>query len=85
MLSSPFHIHTIFKLAPVLCQKSEEIYFVSTSVALRQCGDPHFYFMILVRTVLPLNEKKIGINLFFSNFTKLYGLSYNGSNSACPN
>ena len=30
MLSSPFHIHTIFKLAPVLCQKTEEIYFVST-------------------------------------------------------
>ena len=30
MLSSPFHIHTIFKLAPVLYQKSAEIYFVST-------------------------------------------------------
>ena len=24
---------------------------------------PHFYFMILVRKVLPFNEKKIGINL----------------------
>ena len=26
-------------------------------------GDPIFYFMISIRTVLPLNEDKIGINL----------------------
>ena len=26
-------------------------------------GDPIFYSMILIRTVLPLNENKIGINL----------------------
>ena len=26
-------------------------------------GDPHFYFMILIRTVLPFDEKKIGPNL----------------------
>ena len=26
-------------------------------------GDPHFYFMILIRTVLPFDEKKIGTNL----------------------
>ena len=49
-------------------------------------GDPHFFFMILIRTVLPFDEKKIGTNLcsvFFGNFTKLYGLSYHGWNSAC--
>ena len=48
---------------------------------------PIFYFMILIRTVLPFNGKKIGINYvhFFGNFTKLYGLSYRGLNSKCPN
>ena len=30
MLSSPFHIHAILKLAPVLSQKSEKMYLVRT-------------------------------------------------------
>ena len=47
---------------------------------------PIFYFMILIRTVLPFDEKKLAqiYVQFFGNFTKLYGLSYHGSNSACP-
>ena len=66
MLSSPFHIHAILKLAPVLSQKSEEMYLVHTfcsSISKTSTVTPLFYFMMLIRTVLPFNEKKIGINL----------------------
>ena len=89
VLSSSFHIHAISKLAPVLSQKSEKMHLVRTSwssIAKMRTVTPIFYFMILIRTVLPFDEKKIGTNLcsVFGNFTKLYGLSYHGSNSACP-
>ena len=61
ILSSPFHIHSILKLAPVLSQKSEKMRLVRTfcsSTAKTSTVTPIFYFMILIRTVLPLDEKK---------------------------
>ena len=64
--SSPFHIHSILKLAPVLSQKSEKMLLVRTfcsSTAKTSTVIPIFYFMILIRTVLPFDEKKIGTNL----------------------
>ena len=89
MRSSPFHIHSILKLAPDLSQKSEKMHLVRTScssTAKTSTVTLILYFMILIRTVLPFDEKKIGTNLcsVFCNFTKLYGLSYHVSNSACP-
>ena len=62
MLSSPFHIHAIVKLAPVLSQKSEEMHLVRTccsSTAKTSTVKPILYFMILIRTVLAFNEKKL--------------------------
>ena len=91
MISSPFHILAILKLTPVLSQKSEKMNLVRTfcsSAAKRSMVTPIFYFMILIRTVLPFNEKKKLSKIyvqFFDNFTKLCGLSYNGCNSACQN
>ena len=85
--SSPFLINAILELAPFLSQKSEEMQFARafyTSTAKTGTVTSSFYFMILIRTVPPFNEKKkIGINLcsvFLGSFTKLYGLSYNWSN-----
>ena len=45
---------------------------------------PIFYFMVLIRTMRPLCEKKLAqiYVQFFGNFTKLYGLSYHVLNSA---
>ena len=63
ILSSPFHIHPILKLAPVLSQKSEKIRLVRTfcSSTAKTCRvTPIFYFMILIRAVLPFDDKKIG-------------------------
>ena len=61
ILSSPFHIHSILKLAPVLSQKSRKMHLVRTfcsSTAKTSTVTPIFYFMILIRTVLPFGEKK---------------------------
>ena len=66
ILSSPLHIHSILKLAPVLSQKSEKMHLVRTfcsSTAKTSTVTPIFYFMILIRTVLPFAEKIIGTNL----------------------
>ena len=66
ILSSPSHIHSILTLASVLSQKSEEMHLVRTfcsSTAKTSAVTPIFYFMILIRTVLPFDEKKIGTNL----------------------
>ena len=66
MLSSPFHKHSILKLAPVLSQISEKIHLVRTfcsSTAKTSTVTPIFYFMILIGTVLPFDAKKIGTNL----------------------
>ena len=66
MLSSDFHIHSILKLAPVLSQKSEKMHLVRTfcsSTAKTSTVTPFFYFMILIGTVVPFDEKKIGTNL----------------------
>ena len=85
MLSSPFHIHSILKLAPDLSQKSEKMHLVRTSCSSKTSTVTLiFHFMILIRTVLPFDEKKIGSNLYsvFGNSIKLYGLSYHGSDSA---
>ena len=64
--SSPFHIHSSLKLAPVLSQKLEKMRLVRTfcsSTAKTSTVTPIFYFMILIRTVLPFDEKKTGTNL----------------------
>ena len=47
ILSSPFHIHSILKLAPVLSQKSEKMHLVRTFPQLyrkNEYGEPHFLF-----------------------------------------
>ena len=62
MLSSPFHIHSILKLAPVLSQKSEKMHNPNPT-AKTSTVTPIFYFIILIGTVLPFDEKKIGTNL----------------------
>ena len=89
ILSPPFHIHAILKLAPVLSQKSKKMLLVRifcSSTAKTRTVTPILYFMILIRTVLPFDEKKLAqiYVQFFGNFTKLYGSSYLGSNSVCP-
>ena len=80
ILSSPFHIHDVLKLAPVLSQKSEKMHLVRTfcsSTAKTSTVTPIFYFMILIRTVPPFDEKKIYVQ-FFGNFTKLKTRSLKG-------
>ena len=62
ILSSPFHIHSILKLAPVLSQKSEKMHLMRTfcsSTAKTSTVTPICYCMILIRTVLPFDEKKL--------------------------
>ena len=62
MLSCPFHIHAIVKLAQVHSQKSEEMHLVRTccsSTAKTSTVSPILRFMILIRTVRPFNEKKL--------------------------
>ena len=47
IISSPFRIHSILKLAPVLSQKSRKMHLVCTScssTAKTRYGDPHFLF-----------------------------------------
>ena len=64
--SSPFHIHAILKLAPVLSQLSEKMHVVRifcSAAAKTSTVTPIFYFIISIRTVLPFNEKKTGRNL----------------------
>ena len=66
ILSSPFRTHSILKLAPVLSQKSRKIHLACTfcsSTAKTSTVTPIFYCMILIRTLLPFGEKKIGTNL----------------------
>ena len=66
IISFLFHIHAILKLAPVLSHKSEKMHLVRTfcsSTAKTSTVTPIFYFTILIRTVLPFSEKKIGTNL----------------------
>ena len=68
MLSSPFHIHSILKLAPDLSQKSEKMHLVRTScssTAKTSTVTLIFYFMILIRTVLPFDEKLVQIYVQF--------------------
>ena len=70
----PFHIHSILKLAPVLSQIREKMHLVRTfcsSTAKTNALNPILYFMILMRTLLPFDEKKIGTNLC-SVFWKFY-------------
>ena len=60
-LSSPFLVHSILKLAPVLSQKSRKMHLVRTfcsSAAKTSTVTPISYFMILIRTVFPFGEKK---------------------------
>ena len=84
ILSSPFHIHDVLKLAPVLSQKSEKMHLVRTfcsSTAKTSTVTPIFYFMILIRTVPPFDEKKKLAQIyvqFFGNFTKLKTRSLKG-------
>ena len=74
MLPSPFHILAILKLAPVFSQKSEDMHSVRTfcsSTAKTSTVTPIFYFMILIRTVLPFGEKKNWHKSMFSFLTIL--------------
>ena len=62
MRSSSFQIHAILKLAPVPSQKSEEMHLMRTfysSAAKTSPGTPNFYFMFLIRTLPPFNEKNL--------------------------
>ena len=61
ILSSPFHVHSILKLAPGLSQKSCKMHLMRTfcsSTAKTSKVIPILYFMILIGTVLPFDEKK---------------------------
>ena len=91
MLSSSFNIYAILKLTPVLSQTSEKMHLLrtfSSSTAKTSTVTLKFYVMILNSAFLKRKKKKnvekIDVQ-FFGYFTELYGLSYNGSNSACPN
>ena len=91
MLSSSFNIYAILKLTPVLSQTSEKMHLLrtfSSSTAKTSTVTLNFYVMILNSAFLKRKKKKNGEKIyvqFFGYFTELYGLSYNGSNSACPN
>ena len=82
----PLSIHAILKLAPVLLQKiGKNVFggqFLQFYCKNENGRNPHFSFYVLIRTVLPFNEKKIGTNLcsvFLAIiFTKMYRLSYQG-------
>ena len=66
ILSSPFRIHSILKLTPVLSQKWEKMHLVRSfcgSTAKTTAVTPIFCFMILIQTVLPFDDKKIGTSL----------------------
>ena len=69
--------HTFyFETRPVLSQKSEKMRLVRTScssTAKTSTVSPIFYFMILIKTVLPFDEKKIGTNLC-SVFWQFYSI-----------
>ena len=61
MLSSPFRIHAILKLAPVLSQKLEEMQLVRSfcsSTTKTSKVTPIFYCLILIRTVLSSQWEK---------------------------
>ena len=63
MLSCPFHIHATLKLAPVLSQKSKEMHVVHTFCACCPAAKTStvtliFYFKLLIRTIVPFNDKK---------------------------
>ena len=58
MLSSPFHIHAILKLALVPSQGNAFGEHFLQLYRKNEYLTPTFCFMILVRTVLPFNEKK---------------------------
>ena len=69
MPSSLFHIHAILKLAPcsplsIIGENECGAHFLQL-YRKNEYGAPHLicYFMILIRTVLPCNEKNIGINI----------------------
>ena len=89
ILSSPFHIHDVLKLTPLLSQKSEKMHLVRTScssIAKTSTVTPIFYFMILIRTVPPFDEKKKLAQIyvqFFGNFTKLKTRSLKGIFLVC--
>ena len=65
MLSSLSHTF-YFETRPIPLSKIGENAFGAHFLQLyrkNEYGDPIFYFMILIRTVLPFGEKKIGTNL----------------------
>ena len=75
MLSSPFQIRGILKLTPVLSKIRGNAFGAHFLQLYRknESGDPIFYFIILIRTVRSINEKKIGLYpcSFFWNCNKL--------------
>ena len=91
MLSSPFLTHAILKLTPVLSQKSEQMqiwWALSVALLQKRVRWPHFLFHDFKKDSASFQWGKKTAQIyvqFFGNFTKLYGLSYNGSNSTCLN
>ena len=75
ILSSPFHIHSILKLAPVLSQKLEKMRLVRTfcsSTAKNEYGDPHFLFHDFNKDSTSFRWEKELAQIyvqFFGNFT----------------
>ena len=68
MLSSPFRIHPILKLAPVLVRT------FCSSTTKTSTVTPIFYFMILMRTVLPFSGGKLTktfCSVFFGQFYRM--------------
>ena len=70
MLSSPFRVHPILKLAPVLSQKSEEMHLVHFLQLYHKnkFGDPHFLFHDYNKNSASFQWEKIDLNLLFSFF-----------------
>ena len=68
-------IHDILKRTPVLSQKSEKMQLVRTSCNSTEKTStvtPIFYFMILIRTVLPFDEKKKLVQIYVQFFLQFY-------------
>jgi len=60
MLPSTFHVHAVLKLASVLAQKSlgmQAVRSFCSYTAKPSTVTLIFYFMILMTTMLPFNEK----------------------------
>ena len=87
MLSSLSHTF-YFETRPIPLSKIGENAFGAHFLQLyrkNEYGDPNFLFHNFNRDSGSMRKKLAQIYVhFFGSFTKLYGLSYHVSNSACP-